>query len=206
MKLFLPIILKKYLNKIGFNFLISLAAIALPIGFFSTRALPQSVRSHQISAKNEDIRVGGENGNYEVNILVNSSQERVWKVLTNYNDLSRFIPDIVASKIIENKGNQKVIDQVYLSSYTFWVKAKIRLQITESYLKGLEIELIKADYLKSFQANWSIKNNSYKKSLLTYTLKIDPKVPFGKDVFFEVYKERLIESMISLKKEIESRS
>jgi hypothetical protein len=118
------------------------------------------------------------------------------------------MPDVISSKVIESKGSQKILDQVYSSAYTLGLKAKVRLQVTESYLKGLNIELVKADYLRSFHGTWTIEKapNHPKQLLLTHAIKIDPKIDFGKDIFYQFYREGLEETMIRLKKEIESGS
>ncbi|MGL5033107.1 MAG: SRPBCC family protein [Microcystaceae cyanobacterium] len=184
-----------------------LGAIALPMAMTPMQpALTSPAILAQKPSQNEDISVNGNNGNYEVRLWVNSSPEKVWKVMTNYNDLSRFIPDLVSSKVVETKGNQKVIDQVFLANYTFGLKIKAKFQVTESHLKGLDIKLLKSDYIKSFQGNWNIKNKKSPKTLLTYNLKLDLNLPFGKELFYQPFEEQIVENMIRLKKEIESGS
>ena len=89
------------------------SAIALPISIPPTQAFPKvsSQIPYQIAASQEDIVVSGEQGKYVARILVNSSRENVWKILTGYTELSRFMPELVSSKMVENNGNQKVLDQ-----------------------------------------------------------------------------------------------
>jgi len=209
----------KYLSPISFFWLPSVArasfiitllfsAIALPISIPPTQALPKvsSQIPYQISANQEDIVVSGDKGKYVARILVNSSKENVWKILTDYTKLSRFMPELVSSKMVENNGNQKVLDQIYSAPYTLGLKAKIRIKVTEAYLKRLDLQLVKADYLQSFQGSWSIaaSPDKSKKLLLIHEIEIDPKIGFAKDLFFQFYKEGLYDTMTRLKKEIES--
>jgi hypothetical protein len=190
--------------------MVSFWAIAGGVIGLPVQALPKSSLPipSQIAVNPEDVVVSGEKGNYVVRLFVNSSKENVWKILTGYTELSRFMPDVISSKVIESKGSQKILDQVYSSAYTLGLKAKVRLQVTESYLKGLNIELVKADYLRSFHGTWTIEKapNRPKQLLLTHAIKIDPKIDFGKDIFYQFYREGLEETMIRLKKEIESGS
>ena len=184
------------------------SAIALPISIPPTQAFPKASSQipYQIAASQEDIIVSGDKGKYVARILVNSSKENVWKILTGYTELSRFMPELVSSKMVENNGNKKVLDQIYYAPYTLGLKAKIRIKVTEMYLKRLDIQLVKADYLQSFQGSWSIESSpdKSKKLLLIHEINIDPKIGFAKDLFFQFYKEGLKDTMTRLKKEIES--
>lgn len=135
--------------KISFIITLLFSTIALPISIPQTQGLPKASSQipDQIAASQEDIIVSGEKGKYVARILVNSSRENVWKTLIAYTELSRFMPELVSSKTIENNGNQKVLDQIYSAPYTLGLKAKIRIKVTEMYLKRLDIQLVKADYL-----------------------------------------------------------
>ena len=210
MKCLSPISFFRLLSFTSVSFIITLlfSAIALPISIPPTQALPKvsSQIPYQVAASQEDIVVSGEKGKYVARILVNSSKENVWKILTGYTELSRFMPELVSSKMVENNGHQKVLDQIYSAPYTLGLKAKIRIKITEMYLKRLDIQLVKADYLQSFQGSWSLETSpdKSKKLLLIHEINIDPKIGFAKDLFFQFYKEGLYDTMTRLKKEIES--
>jgi hypothetical protein len=192
------------------SFIITLlfSVIALEKSINPANASPKvsSFMPYQMAASSEDIIVSGEKGKYVTRILVNSSKENVWKILTDYTKLSRFMPELVSSKMIESNRNQKVLDQIYSAPYTLVLKAKIRIKITEAYLKRLDIQLVRADYLQSFQGSWSIEASpdKSKKLLLIHEINIDPKIGFARDLFFQFYKEDLKDTMTRLKKEIES--
>lgn len=203
---FLSVNFKKMKKSLSISLLLS--AIALFIIIDPTQALSPSIIPNQIAAKNQDITITGNNGKYLVRIPVKSSRENAWKVLTDYTDLPRFISDLLSSKIVKNNGNQKILDQVYSGPYTFGLKAKIRVNVIEIYPKKLDIKLVKADYLKSFQGSWNIEYSSDKSNhlILIYKVNIDPKISFAKELFFQFYEESLNDAMIQLKKEIESRT
>jgi hypothetical protein len=202
--------LLKFSEKMKKNFSISLvlSSISLPIISDLARALPQPIIPHPIAAKNDDISVTGDNGKYMVRMPVKSSRENAWKVLTGYTDLPRFIPELISSKIVKNNRNQKILDQIYSGPSTFGLKAKIRVNVMEVYLKKLDITLVNADYLKNYQGSWSIESSSDKSNqlILIHKINIDPKIGFAKELFFQLYKESLSDAMTQLKKEIESRT
>jgi ribosome-associated toxin RatA of RatAB toxin-antitoxin module len=208
--IFFPILFFRLLSFASISFIITLlfSAIALERGINPANASPKvsSQISYQMAASSDDIVVSGEKGKYVARILVNSSKENVWKILTDYTKLSRFMPELVSSKMVKNNGNQKILDQIYSAPYTLGLKAKVRIIITEAYLKKLDIKMVKADYLQSFQGSWSIEASpdKSKKLLLIHEINIDPKIGFAKDLFFQFYKEGLKDTMTRLKKEIES--
>ena len=71
--------------------------------------LPASDRS---TLRSGQALVTGEKGIYVARILVKSSQDTAWNVLTDYGSISKFIPNVVSSKVLETNGNRKVIEQV----------------------------------------------------------------------------------------------
>ncbi|MEB3312095.1 MAG: SRPBCC family protein [Snowella sp.] len=170
--------------------------------FSSSLAISPSL----ISQNNNDITITGNNGNYEIRLLVNSSLEKTWKAITNYTKINNFIPTVISSKVIEAKENQKILDQVYQGDYTLGVKAKVRVQVKESYPKEIKINLVKGDFLNKLQGKFSLQPINSKQLLLIYTVNIDPKIPFSKELFFNMYKDSLIESMGLLKRILESRA
>jgi ribosome-associated toxin RatA of RatAB toxin-antitoxin module len=162
----------------------------------------------ELALNDGDITVTGEKGKYTVHLLVNASRDTVWKVLTNYTELSRFMPDLVSSKVVENKGRQKILDQVYSSSYTMGQKFNVRVMVTEVYPRGLSFRLIRGDYLNFLEGTWKIEpvsENNSKQLLLTHEINIDPNLVFGKNIFYKLYKQSLEDAMIRLKQEIETR-
>ena len=100
MKCLSPISFFRLLSFTSVSFIITLlfSAITLPISIPQTQGLPKasSQITDQIAASQEDIIVSGEKGKYVARILVNSSRENVWKILTGYTELSRFMPELVS--------------------------------------------------------------------------------------------------------------
>ena len=69
------------------------------------------------SVQRDSLRKGqtvvtGNNGKYVARVLLNASPDAVWRVLTDYANLYKFIPNMTSSRIIENRGSRKVIEQV----------------------------------------------------------------------------------------------
>lgn len=164
-------------------------------------ALPPQI----IATQSEPIRITGTQGNYSAQILVNRSQEQVWRVLTDYNGFSRFIPDIVSSRLIESNGARRIVDQVYFAPYTFGFKPKARLAFNEIHLKSVEMNLISSDRLNVLQGRMLLEPKSAQQTLINYNIRIEPSIPFFmKNSFYTAYETQLLQNLRMIKKQIES--
>lgn len=152
----------------------------------------------------DQITVTGQKGNYNAQILVNSPPEAVWKLLTNYEKFPTIVPDLVSSKITETQKNQKIIEQVFFASYTFGLKTKVKLKVTESYLKDIDMQLVKSDHLKVLQGRMQLTPKGNNQTLITYTMAIEPKFDFIKQAFYKAYEEQLLQNLRLIKKAVES--
>ena len=101
--------------------------------------------------------VTGDKGKYVARILVTASPDQVWKVLTDYANLDKFIPNMTSSKIIENRGSRKVIEQidsrqVFLVSVT----SRTKLAIQETERRQIDFRLLDGDLAK-MEGYWKIE-------------------------------------------------
>lgn len=161
--------------------------------------------SQIIATQSESIRISGTQGNYTAQILVNRSQEQVWRVLTNYNGFASFVPDIVSSKVVESNGTKKIVDQVYSAPYTFGFKPKARLVFNENHLKSVEMNLVSSDRLNILQGRMLMEPRGSQQTMINYNIRIEPSIPFFmKNSFYAAYETQLLENLRMIKKEIES--
>ncbi len=140
-------------------------------------------------------------------MLVNTSAEKAWQVLTNYNNLAEFIPDIVSSQIVANNNTEKILAQVYSAPYTFGQKINVRVAIKEISPYSFEFRLIQGDYLNVLQGNWKIEpvaDGNPNQVWVTQEITVDPQIGFGKSIFYELYQQSIEENMTMLKQKMES--
>ncbi|HEY9861195.1 MAG TPA: SRPBCC family protein, partial [Candidatus Obscuribacterales bacterium] len=68
--------------------------------------------SERVALRSGKVVVTGDQGRYVAKVLVKASPDVVWAILTDYANLSKFLPNVVSSRVIETDGNRKVVEQV----------------------------------------------------------------------------------------------
>lgn len=171
--------------------------------------LPSSVERDSLR-KGQTV-VTGEQGKYVARVLVTASPQIVWQTLTDYANLYKFIPNMTSSKILESRGNRKVIEQidsrqVFLISIT----SRTKLAIQETAQKQIDFRLIDGDLAK-MEGYWKIEPVSTAprrpptQVLITYTVNAQPNGSTPADAFYSIFKESLGDTLQAIKKEIKSR-
>ncbi|MDX2255317.1 MAG: SRPBCC family protein [Pseudanabaenaceae cyanobacterium bins.39] len=155
--------------------------------------------------------ITGEKGKYVARILVKQSPETVWKVLTDYANLDKFIPNMVSSRILENRGNRKIIEQidsrqVFLVSIT----SRTKLAIQETDRRQIDFRLLEGDFSK-MEGYWkiepvaSVPMRPNDQVLITYTVNAQPNGGVPVDTFYTIFKDSLDDILQAIKREIKKR-
>lgn len=127
-------------------------------------------------------------------IIIDSSLDNIWSLITDYNNLSKYIPNLTKSYIIPNKvikmpnkirifqeGSQKIIGFNFKASLILDMQEQINLQERILYFN-----LVESKMFKSFNGTWNLKSYNIKeyneitkifenkcKTKLTYTVFIE---------------------------------
>ncbi|MDC3011028.1 SRPBCC family protein [Synechococcus sp. AH-736-G21] len=91
----------------------------------------------------------------------------LWDVLTDYENLSRFIPNLSTSELIQRQGQTVRLQQVgsqQLLGLRF--SAQVQLELTEYRQDGLlQFRMVKGDF-RRFEGSWQIRQRPHGSSLL----------------------------------------
>ena len=102
-------------------------------------------------------------------LTTNSSLDALWKVLTDYDRLNIFIPNLLSSKQIYKNQNNIHVKQVGAQDFLgLKFSAEVILDLYEEKDLGLiKFKLMKGDF-RRFEGSWKIKkiNNTNKNSLI----------------------------------------
>ncbi|MFN3926611.1 MAG: SRPBCC family protein [Pseudanabaenaceae cyanobacterium] len=158
------------------------------------------------------VVVTGKDGRYTARILVNGSMGQVWSVLTDYGNLSRFIPNITVSRILEDRGEQKVVEQVDRRQvFLVSVVSRTVLQIREEDRQKINFRLLEGD-LQTLEGTWLIEPVSFvprtppTQVLITYTVHAQPLANIPADAFYEIFTDSLTDTLTAIAKEVTRRS
>ncbi len=156
--------------------------------------------------------VTGEKGQYVARVLVPTSPEVVWSVLTDYNDFPKFLPNVVFSKVLQADGSHKVVEQVdERNVLLFKVRSRVRSKITEVTNQRIDFRRIEGD-LPTLDGYWKIEpvapysGAKADQVLITQVVSVRPKSSFGESTFYNVFKDALADNLSAISREASRRA
>ncbi len=79
-----------------------------------------------------------------------------WRVLTDYEKMSEFVPDLASCKILSRAGNRVIIEQFGSARFLFMSKSiHLIVQATENPMSAIDIALISGD-MRHYEARWEL--------------------------------------------------
>ncbi len=168
--------------------------------------------TERVKLNNGQPVVTGNNGKYIARVLISTSTDTVWSVLTDYRNTPSFMPHIELSKVISSSGNQKTIEQVD-SRKVFLVTTRSRIvsAITETPKSRIDFRAIDGD-IKGLKGYWLVepiapyKGAKANKVLLTQVVETQPKSGIPSGIFYNIFKNSLGEILTAIMKESERRT
>ena len=135
---------------------------------------PQESVDHSIKSDYRTIeqtmeKLSGGTRRLAAQLTTSASLESLWNVLTDYDRLSNYIPNLLSSKKIYQKNNNVHLKQVGAQDFLgMKFSAEVTIDLFEDKALGLlKFNLIKGDFRK-FEGSWKIQNikNTSKNSLI----------------------------------------
>jgi len=138
-------------------------------------------------------------------IYIDSQPKKVWTVLTDYDNLKNFIPNIIESGLLKDKGDEKIIVQtVRTGIFLFKKTSHIKLKVKEEHCKHIYFEQISGDF-KVYKGEWILEY--YQEAQGTFlTFKAEVKPDFFAPLFItrHVQKRDLPVILEAIKRRVES--
>ncbi|MBV7538489.1 SRPBCC family protein [Duganella sp. sic0402] len=95
---------------------------------------------------------------YEVDAtgMVNASLPKVWRILTNYERMTEFVPDMESCKVLSRNGNEVIIEQFGVARFLFMNRTiHLIVRATEQPMSAIDIALISGD-MKHYESRWEL--------------------------------------------------
>ncbi|MEP0818095.1 MULTISPECIES: SRPBCC family protein [Trichocoleus] len=168
--------------------------------------------AERVALRSGKVVVTGDRGRYVAKVLVKASPDVVWSVLTDYTNLSKFLPNVVSSRLIEAQGNRKVVEQVDVRQ-VFLVsrRSRFRTENIETAKKRIDFRLLEGD-MKTLQGYWQIDpvatypGAPVTQVLLTQDITAEPGTGTPKGLFYNLFRNGLNESLTAISQEIGRRT
>lgn len=115
----------------------------------------------------------GEAYRIDVRLSVQSERQVVWGVLTDYENLAKFVPGMRSSRIISNPGEPKLLEQKGESGLMFVkVSTESVSRLKEVPMQSIQFELVSGN-LKSMRGEWSVEGHDHA-TVLAYKAEVVP--------------------------------
>jgi ribosome-associated toxin RatA of RatAB toxin-antitoxin module len=105
----------------------------------------------------------------------------IWAVLTDYNNLNRYIPNLSSSRQLWRRGNRVGLEQVGSQQFCgLRFSARVELELEEDPDKGeLRFEMRSGDF-RRFEGLWKVDSDAVSSRLLySLTVQGKPGMPIG---------------------------
>lgn len=81
---------------------------------------------------------------------------RVWRILTNYERMTEFVPDLESCKVLSRNGNEVMIEQFGVARLLFMSRPiHLIVRATEQPMSAIDIALVSGD-MKHYEARWEL--------------------------------------------------
>ncbi|WP_240475793.1 SRPBCC family protein [Herbaspirillum rhizosphaerae] len=90
-------------------------------------------------------------------MTVNADVARSWKVLTDYNRLAEFVPNLSRSQVSSSEGNERIVTQNGFARFLF-IRQPIDLvlHVAEQPMQAIDIRLVSGN-MREYQARWELQ-------------------------------------------------
>ena len=106
---------------------------------------------------------------------VHAAPAAVWKILTNYERMPEFVPDLKTTRVLSRSGNRVVLEQYGVARFLFLSRAiQLVVQATEEPMGAIDIELVSGD-MKVYNCRWELVPTENGGTRILYTGKLVPK-------------------------------
>lgn len=159
----------------------SVSSIAMSASSFNAASPQQSNEERSLTPSAAvDLtteKLAGRYRRLRATITVPRPQEQVWQILTDYERLADFIPNLTVSRRLSHPENGIRLEQVGAQCFlNFQFCARVVLDMMEQFPNRLSFQMVEGDF-KDFQGFWgleTVQTASAPETRLTYDLTVRP--------------------------------
>lgn len=127
----------------------------------------------------ETTKLGGRQRQICASLRVPYTAEQIWQVLTDYDSLADFIPNLVKSQRIDHPEGGIRLEQVGMQkALMIDFSARVVLDMEENFPQEIRFEMVEGDF-KAFSGAWTLEplaNHGQPQTCLSYTVRVLPKL------------------------------
>ena len=134
---------------------------------------------------------------------VKGTINRTWEVMTDYNSLPDFIPDLKISRVMSKRENEIIVYQEGESGFLmFKFRVGVTVKIVEHQHNRVEFTNVDGDF-DFLEGEWRVEPLSSNKTLIVFTVAAKPKLYIPRWVIRYIMKRAIPVGMKALQERIE---
>lgn len=138
--------------------------------------------------------------------VVRATPQQAWVVLTDYDRLPEFIPDLLTVKVLSRNGNTVRIEQRSSAGFLFvWHTIRMELHIEETHWKSIHVALVEGD-MHRYDTHWTIEPLDQSTTRITFSGVMEPRFPVPPLVGSAIVEANLKRTVEAVVAEIERRT
>lgn len=151
--------------------------------------------------------VSGQAGTYVAQILIQGTPAIAWQVLTDFENLAEFLPNVIATQVLEVSEHRTVVEQTNLSQILFaQIKSRVR---TENIVTGpgqIDFHLLAGD-LNRLQGSWQVLplSHSMGSVLIRQVVSASANQGLLEGSFHIIFREALKRTLTAIQQEVHKR-
>lgn len=146
------------------SFLFSFLLLLIPNADKSEKNQSIIIKSAETTVEQKGIRRVASSS-----VIAKIPKEKIWKILTSYDNMDEFLPSVNKSKLISRSGNKVVVDY---SLNIAWQELRFLQECTElNNNQFLTFKTIDGD-LKNYEGSWSLTETS-EGTVIKYFVSVD---------------------------------
>jgi ribosome-associated toxin RatA of RatAB toxin-antitoxin module len=107
--------------------------------------------------------------------IVKAAPAEVWKVLTDYEGMPDFVPDLEKTKVVSRTGNRAIVEQSGVARFLFLSRTiHLIVQVVEEPISSIDISLVTGD-MKVYSCRWEMNALPDGGTRVAYSGKLVPK-------------------------------
>jgi ribosome-associated toxin RatA of RatAB toxin-antitoxin module len=166
----------------------------------------------RVDLRNGKVVINGENGKYVAKVLVTAPTAVVWSVLTDFQNFSKFLPNVISSQVITANGNRQIVEQVDSRQFLLVEKrSRIRTENILTPKRRIDFNLVNGDW-QQLSGHWQLeeiaKYSGAKPDgvLITQNIFAKPNSGIPQALFERVFQDSLKDNLAAIGKEIKRRT
>ena len=87
---------------------------------------------------------------------VEATPAAVWRILTDYNHLADYLPNLTSTRVVSRSGDRAIVEQLGTARFLFFSRTiRLLVQVHERAPDRIDIGLIEGD-MKVYRASWEL--------------------------------------------------